>query len=175
MIDKHVICGLKNGNKNHFETIYHLYNGWIYNFVYALVKDAAVSQDVTQDVFLQLWNYRGNIDDDNNFEGYLFRITRNTVYQYIRRELLKKHYLKEVAMENVHESVNAEKDIDKALMEDYLLNLTRHLPESRRRILLLYWKSGLTYKEIATMLSISEKTVATQVQRSLKFLKSKLD
>ena len=175
MINKQVIRGLKNGSRSHFETVYHLYNGWVYNFVFALVKDTTVSQDITQDVFLQLWNHRESIDCDNNFEGYLFRITRNTVHQYIRRELLKQQYMKQMALESSHKTNNPEREIDQSLMEDYILELADHLPDARRNILLLYWKSGLTYKEIAQQLSISEKTVATQVQRSLKFFKSRMD
>ncbi|EGN57744.1 DNA-directed RNA polymerase sigma-70 factor [Hallella multisaccharivorax DSM 17128] len=174
MINKQVINGLRNGSRSHFETIYHLYNGWVYNFVFSLVKDAAVSQDITQDVFLQLWNYREHLEDDNNFEGYLFRITRNMVFQYIRRELLRQQYLKRLAQEK-QKTENVEKAIDQSLMEDYILKLTEHLPDARKNILLLYWKSGLTYKEIAERLSISEKTVATQVQRSLKYFKSRMD
>src|SRR3712207_8774712 len=104
------------------------------------LKDTTVSQDITQDVFLQLWNHRESIDCDNNFEGYLFRITRNTVHQYIRRELLKQQYMKQMALESSHKTNNPEREIDQSLMEDYILELADHLPDARRNILLLYWK-----------------------------------
>lgn len=175
MINKRILRGLRNGEMNHFESIYHLYHGWVYNFVYTLTKDSLTAQDITQDVFLQVWNGRQRIDCDNNFEGYLFRIARNTVYHYMRRELMRLNYLKNLAENGINESVSIESDIDKSLLEDYIMELTDYLPESRRRILILYWKSGLTYKEIAELLSISEKTVATQVQRSLRFFRSKLE
>ena len=48
------------------------------------------------------------------------------------------------------------------------------LPPARREVFMLYWKSGLNYREIAEQLDISEKTVATQVHRSLDFLRDKL-
>ena len=60
------------------------------------------------------------------------------------------------------------------MLEEYILKLIRELPESRRRIFMMYWKEELNYMEIARQLSISEKTVATQVQRSLQFLRSKM-
>lgn len=44
----------------------------------------------------------------------------------------------------------------------------------RQKASMLYWKSGLNYREIADQLNISEKTVATQVHRSLDFLRDKL-
>ncbi len=175
MIDKNVLKGLKNGKINHFETVYHLYNGWVYNFVYALVKDAATAQDITQDVFLQIWSSRRQIDCNKNFEGYLFRIARNATYHYTQRELLRQGYIKRMSMEKSSDYVNIESEIEHSLMEDYVMSMSQDLPAIRRKILMLYWKSGMTYKEIAGILDISEKTVATQIHRSVKFLKSGID
>lgn len=124
---------------------------------------------------MQIWDKRENINCDDNFEGYLFRICRNMVYHYIRRELLSQSYLisqdekSDLATQN-----DMDTELDAKFLENYIVELIQELPEARRRVFMMYWKQELNYKEIAGQLSISEKTVATQVQRSLKYLRNRM-
>ena len=67
---------LKEGNKNAFEALYRAYNARIYSFVLSMIGDAGVAKDITQDIFLQIWEKRLNIDLEGNFDGYLFKISQ---------------------------------------------------------------------------------------------------
>ena len=151
---------LKEGNKNAFEALYRGYNARIYNFVLS--------------IFLHIWEKRLNIDLEGNFDGYLFKISQNMVYHYVRRELLLQNYVDRLANESSDESVEIDEELDYLFLEEYILKLLEELPPARREVFMLYWKSGLNYREIADQLNISEKTVATQVHRSLDFLRDKL-
>ena len=124
---------LKEGNKNAFEALYRAYNARIYSFVLSMIGDAGVAKDITQDIFLQIWEKRLNIDLEGNLGGYLFKISQNMVYHYVRRELLLQNYVDKLSNESADESVEIDEELD-----------------------------------------ISEKTVATQVHRSLDFLRDKL-
>lgn len=53
---------LKEGNKKAFEALYRAYNARIYSFVLSMIGDAGVAKDITQDIFLQIWEKRLNID-----------------------------------------------------------------------------------------------------------------
>lgn len=64
---------LKEGNKKAFEALYRAYNARIYSFVLSMIGDAGVAKDITQDIFLQIWEKRLNIDLEGNFDGYLLR------------------------------------------------------------------------------------------------------
>ena len=161
---------LKEGNKNAFEALYRAYNARIYNFVLSMIGDAGV----TQDIFLQIWEKRLNIDLEGNLGGYLFKISQNMVYHYVRRELLLQNYVDKLSNESADESVEIDEELDYLFLEEYILKLLEELPPARREVFMLYWKSGLNYREIAEQLDISEKTVATQVHRSLDFLRDKL-
>ena len=96
------------------------------------------------------------------------------VYHYVRRELLLQNYVDRLANESSDESVEIDEELDYLFLEEYILKLLEELPPARREVFMLYWKSGLNYREIAEQLDISEKTVATQVHRSLDFLRDKL-
>lgn len=174
MINTQQLQLLKDGNKYAFEMLYRSYNARIYNFVLSMVSDAGVAKDITQDIFLLIWEKRLNIDIEGNFDGYLFKISRNMVYHYVRRELLLQNYVDKLSNEQSEESLEMDEELDYLFLEEYILKLLNELPPSRREIFLLYWKSELSYREIGERLNISEKTVATQVHRSLDFLRSKL-
>ena len=165
---------LKNGNRDAFEALYRSYNARIYNFVFSMVRNAGIAKDLTQDIFLLIWEKRTNIYVEGNFDGYLFMVARNMVFNYVKRELLLQNYVDKLSNEQSDESVEIDEELDYLFLEEYILKLLEELPLSRREIFLLYWKSGLKYREIAEELGVSEKTVATQVHRSLVFLRKNL-
>ena len=174
-VDSETLKGLKEGKISSFESIYQYYSGRVYNFINSIVKDRILSKDLTQDVFMQIWDKRRGILCDGNFDSYIFTIARNRVYHYIKREMWIQQYFEAEAKEqSLEEKDDADHELDNLLLEEYILKLIRELPESRRHIFMMYWKEELNYMEIARQLSISEKTVATQVQRSLQFLRSKM-
>lgn len=174
-VDSETLRGLKEGKINSFESMYQYYSGRVYNFINSIVKDRALAKDLTQDVFMQIWDKRSGIDCEGNFDSYIYTIARNMVYHYIKREMWFQQYFETEAKEHSdEEKADADHELDNLLLEEYILKLISELPESRRRIFMMYWKEELNYIEIAGQLSISEKTVATQVQRSLQFLRSKM-
>ena len=173
-IDKQILENLKGGRTDALEKLYTMYSGRVYNFILSMIKDSALSKDIAQDVFIQIWEKRDNIRVDDNFEGYLFTITRNLVYLHIRRQVLMHNYINQLDEADSIKASNIEENLDTQIFEKQILQLIVDLPEARRQIFLLYWKSGHSYKEIAKTLNISDKTVATQMQRSFKFLREKL-
>lgn len=173
-IDKQILENLKGGRTDALEKLYTMYSGRVYNFILSMIKDSALSKDIAQDVFIQIWEKRDNIRVGDNFEGYLFTITRNLVYLHIRRQVLMHNYINQLDEADSIKVSNIEENLDTQIFEEQISKLIVDLPEARRQIFLLYWKSGYSYKEIAESLNISDKTVATQMQRSFKFLREKL-
>lgn len=172
-IDKGTIEAFRDGQISGFEKIYRLFNGRVYNFVFSIIRDSSLAKDLTQDTFLLIWDRRANIDGANNLEGYIFTVAKNAVYQHIRRKLLLQKYINKSEINFEPENTGIEQKLDNKLFEEDVLKLINELPESRKKIFLLFWKSDMSYREIAELLSVSEKTVATQIHRSLQFLREK--
>lgn len=164
-----------SGNMKTFETLYNTYVGKIFNYVNSFIYDPDLAKDITQTTFLQLWDSRSNLDAEGNLEGYIYSVARNLLFREIRRLNIFKNYvtkMQETAKES--EESDIEEKLSRDMIEQQILSLLSELPEARRRIFLMRWSNGLSNKEIAQELSISEKTVSTQIHRTINFLKSKM-
>ena len=165
---------MKEGDETAFESIYWKYNSYVFNFINSLLYDRVLSEDITQSVFMKIWERRESIDPDKGFDAYLFTIARNMVYKETENRLLSESAFYALSQQQTNEDFLMEEKIDADSLRLYIDNLIEQLPLSRKEIFKLSRREHLSNKEIATRLSISEKTVETQLYRSLRFLKEKL-
>ncbi len=173
-VDKQVLLRLKEGDEEAFNAIYWKYSAWVYNFVYSLLHDKHLAEDLTQTVFMRIWEGRVLIQPEETFESYLFTIARNLVYKETENQLLSQQMIEIVCKRQKNHDSITEDQIDTDSLRLYIDSLIEQLPPSRKEIYLLSRHNHLSHKEIASRLSISEKTVETQIYRALQFLKRKL-
>ena len=166
-IDLKTLESLKESNVKAFESIYRTYKGKIYNFVLGVLYDKSMAKDLTQNVFLSVCEHRKEIRPECNFQYYLFTIARNMVYRQTEKMLLAVRYEDYIREHSSEEDHSLEEKIDADSLETLILKLADQLPESRKQIFLLRFKSELSNKEIAATLSVSEGTVEKQISRSL--------
>ena len=67
--------------------LYWRYSPKVYNTVLYLLNDADLAEDVVQELFLTIWEKRGNILPELNFEAYILTIARNLAYKYVEEAL----------------------------------------------------------------------------------------
>lgn len=173
-IDIALLKRLKEGDEAAFESIYWKYNSHVFNFINSLLYDRILSEDITQSVFMKIWEKHESIDLDKGFDAYLFTIARNIVYKETENRLLSESAFYALSQQQTNEDVLTEEKIDADSLRLYIDKLIEQLPLSRKEIFKLSRRDHLSNKEIAIRLSISEKTVETQLYRSLRFLKQKL-
>ena len=172
-IDQQILLRLKSGDRKAFELIFNKYYNLIYSFSLNTLYDKIFAEDVAQVVFLTLWEKRENIDEQKNIVNFLYTIAKHNVYRQTERLLLKwKH--EERVKETQPTSIDMEEDLNGKFLEDVLSEIMKELPEARRRIFIMSRKQHLNNREIAKKLSISEKTVETQIRRSLIFVKERM-
>ena len=174
-IDSEILNRLKMGDVNAFEYIFRKYNGKIYNFARATLFDKNLAEDITQNVFLTIWEHRKDIIPEKNFLSYIYTISKNLVYRETEKKILALRYENYLNKEYPNEEdFSTEKTIDANSLEELIFRLVDKLPETRKKIFLLHFASDLSNKEIAKRLSISEENVETQVKRSLDYLRRHL-
>lgn len=171
-IDKRTLSLLQRGDEKAFETIFWKYNPRVFNFISSLLYDKTLAEDLTQNVFLKIWERHNDIQPEEGFEAYLFTIARNMVYKETEKRLISERFLDSIKQTDADRHV--ELDIDTESLKEYIDELVEQLPPSRKKIYEMSRKQHLSNKEIAIQLSISEKTVETQIYRALHYLRSKL-
>lgn len=168
-----LIKSLKEGSREAFSILYEQYWTRVYHFCTLYLNSRERAEDVVQEVFIKVWECRHLIREDERFEGFLFIITRNLIFNQFRKNLNEDFY-KMTVLSAMESSYDIEEEIDAYNLGKYIDQLILELPERRRQIFNLSRKEYKSYKEIALLLNISEKTVKNQIAEALKFLRQNI-
>lgn len=170
MDEKLLLIRLKEGDKEAFSILYKQYWERVYTFGRLYLDRSERAEDVVQEVFIKIWESREFLREEENFKGLLFIITRNLIFNQYRQNV-KEDFYKLTVLSAMEEPYTLEEEIEAGDLREYIDLLIRELPPKRREIFDLSRKEHKTYKEIAALLHISEKTVENQIGEALKYLK----
>jgi RNA polymerase sigma factor (sigma-70 family) len=149
-----------------FEEVFSLHHRTVYRAARSVVRDAALAEDVTQEVFLKYYHHRDSITDEEMLRPWLIRvalnIAKNTVRGKVRANTRDENYVKQSAENDVF-SVESEYE-QKAEVSEIQKALTK-IREPLRSCLILK-QQGLSYREIANALEIKETSIGTYVARA---------
>ena len=164
MEERELILSLKQSSKDAFTALYKQYWKQVYNFSRLYLTSADAAEEVVQEVFIKIWETREFLREDDHFKGLLFIITRNLIFNRHRKNMNEDFYKVTVLAA----------EIDAHNLQEYIDRLIDELPPRRREIFNLSRKEQKSYKEIALLLNISEKTVENQISEALKYLKKNI-
>ena len=173
-VDLNLFSLIKSGDVGAFTEVYNIYFELLYLHALKRVKDEDVAKDIVQDLFTVLWNKRDKLDLLSNPSHYLYTSAKNGVLNFIARQKIESTYINGLPDLNVigvdqTDYLTREKQLS-ALIEKEI----SELPEKMQMVFRLSRTAGLSHKEIAEKLGISELTVKTQVKNALKILKGRL-
>lgn len=172
--DKELLGRIKNGDEVAFELVFHRYKGYLLDFIRRSLPKEEDAEGLVQEVFVKLWMNRHKIDPSKSLNAFLFTIARNEIYDRLRKLLSKRKYLEELYYSSRESDEQSEKQMEYDELKETVDNLVGQLPEKRREIFMLSREEGLSYKEIAIRLGISENTVDSQIRKALSYLKENL-
>jgi len=171
--EKQHVRGLKSGNRDSFTYLYNKYCDQVYHFSELYLTAQQDVEEVVQEVFIKLWEARDRINEDENLKGFLFIVTRNLIFNHSRKSINQEFYYATV-LSALEDEYNVEEEIEARNLEEYIDQLILELPPRRREIFQLSRREHKTYKEIAVLLDISEKTVENQMSEALKYLRKNI-
>lgn len=151
-----------------------LYGERVYAVCYTHTGNMQEAQDMVQDIFKSLWERRHDLQITSSIEHYLLRAARLRVMEYIRNHTIRRQKLMEAFTAEPSQSNSTEDHISLNDRFQELHGLIERLPPQTREIFRLSRVSGRNNREIARLLSLSEKAVEYHITKSLKFLKSSL-
>ena len=159
MDDKVIIDKLRQGDVLSFDIIFKKYHRKVYYFAISYLKNKEESEDVVQEVFMNLWKYRDQINCYFTFSKYLFKITYNATCKRFRKQVSDKRHLEELLKYVSIEDNSTMIDIEYHDLVETANLLIEKLPARQKDILLLNIEKHLEPEQIANKLIISKKTV----------------
>jgi len=165
---------MESGNwGGYFQYIWEQYSAKVYNFMNSMLINKSLAEDLVQEVFLKVWEKRGEIDPEKNLEAYIYTIARNLIYKETRKMLVNSAYM-QAAQEMISEAEETtERDIDYNFAHRHLSEIIGQMPPARRKIYLLNKSYGMSIDDIARKLQISSKTVENQLYQANVFIRKK--
>ena len=145
--EKELLYRIAKGEEAAFTTLVKHHWKNVYSHAIAWIKSAVTAEELTQDIFLKVWNSKGELPGVENFDNWLFIIARNCIVSTLRQKLSSPSFIGEQEQE------------ENSLRPDYLLEHKQHyqvlldgismLPEKRRQIFQMSRLEGLTHDQIA--------------------------
>lgn len=166
-----------------FSDLYLIYYPKLVRFAKEYVMSEEDAENITQDVFTDLWEKRESMNRIENMNAYLFRLVRNKCLDYLKHKVFEQRYAEkmqasfEIEMNLKLQSLDRFDVSDlseRNEMERRIREAINSLPKKCRDIFLLSRMEGLKYREISERLGISVNTVECQMGIALKKLRVKL-
>jgi len=165
---------IKADNMFAFDALYGKYSRKLYRFGYSILKSKEDSENLIQDVFLNLWENRHKVEKNASIQSYVFTIAYNSAISILRKKTKDfqfVEYLKSL-QEITEEPVNVELEYNELTAKlDMIIN---ELPQRQKEVYLLHKVEGLKYNVIAEQLHISVNTIENHMSRALKTIREKL-
>jgi RNA polymerase sigma-70 factor (ECF subfamily) len=166
-----LINNIKNGDQPSFDKLFRKYYVMLTRFVYQIVRNQTIAEEIAQDVFVVLWEQKEKISIQSSVRAYLIIASRNATLNQIKKNETRKKYEKKVATEQFQKSTEINETEENTELVHLIEKSIDQLPEKCREIFLLSRQTGLTYQEISENLKISKKTVENQMTIALRKLR----
>ncbi len=169
--DSHIRL-LRQGDQQSFNVLYNLYVDQLHAFVFRFTKSSSLSDDVVQEVFIKIWEKRGQLDTEKSFKAYLYKIAKNQVLNLFARYTTEQNIQNEIHQGALHCANTTDDTLDFIETAKIIQEGISQLPPQQKRIFELCKNEGLTYEQAATELNLSSSTINSQMVNALRFLKN---
>jgi len=167
-----IILKLKKEDKSALDELFGYYYTRLYHFSKSILKIENDIDDILQEVFVKIWLNRHKIGNPETFNAYIFTITKNEVLHLIRNNLRDQSFRDNLFIHSVAEEYQMQSQLEFDEIKAGIERIVANLPEKRQQVFVLSRTEGLSNKEIALQLNISEKTVEDHITHAIKQIKN---
>ena len=179
--DIFVMQQLREGQTELFGELLERHRVPVYHFLYRMVQNQSVAEELAQEVFLRVYRSRAKYEPSAKFTTWLFRIAMNLALNWVRdnrHEMGQGSLDEEQADGKVRQISDRRPDIEQQLVHQVKLGEVRdaisRLPEKQRAAVLMHKYQEMEYTQIATVLGCSESAVKSLLFRAYETLRSRL-
>ncbi|KOA19859.1 ECF RNA polymerase sigma factor SigW [Clostridium homopropionicum DSM 5847] len=147
------------GKIRSFEILVSKYELTILKFIYSMLRDKETAEDVTQEVFITVYNKLDTFDTKYKFYNWIMRIAKNKAIDYVRKtSKVNEHSIDEVFNLSSKES-SPEEIVEYKETKEKIQEYINGLESIDRQIIIMRYLNNITFNDISTILSISESSV----------------
>jgi RNA polymerase sigma-70 factor, ECF subfamily len=175
--DRKTLDLLKAGDIAAFRLLFESWYPVLFPFANLRIHDTEASKDIIQDVFTYVWEKRASLDIHTSIKTYLFGAVHHACLNYLKKH--GSHWEKtrlpwDDQYPGLQQDMPAENGYDAVFLhetEDRLQEIINNLPAECKKVFMLSRFNGMKSRAIADFLSLSPRTVETQIYRALQVLK----
>jgi len=159
------------GDQDAFKVLFVKYFPKMKYFIAHFVKSDVIANDLSQDIFLKIWEHRERLGSIRSFSSYIYRMSKNISLNYLEHKYIGDIYLEScpIELELTIEGELYAREME--LLEQLTIN---QMPPQRKTVYEMSRKKGLKNEEIAISLGISKKTVENHLNLALKEIRKAL-
>ena len=173
LTDNELILGYKNGDYACFDVLLSRYQAKVYGYIFSVVKDKDVADDIFQDTFFKVVSTinSGSYKDENKFIHWVMRIAHNLIVDYFRRNnkmpiVPNRPDCDVVETLKLHDD-NVEQNIMRKQTNSNIRKLVKMLPPEQRRVVILRHYGKCDFKDIAARTGVSINTALGRMRYAI--------
>jgi len=177
LTDSELIIRSISGREDSFEELVSRYQRPIVSYVYRMLNDYDASLDVTQEVFIKVYNSLERYSSDYKFSTWLYRIAHNAAIDHIRRNSKNLQSLETENQNGTYEMQlesprpTPEKERENSEWRTEIESVVRCLPAVYRELIVLRHAQDLSYGEIAEITNLPLGTVKNRLFRAREMMR----
>jgi len=167
---KDLISKSADGDRKAFGKIYDIYLNRIYGYIYYHVRDKMAAEDITQQVFIKVWESLGKYEQrDRKFSSWIYRIAHNHMIDHYRSSQRDNTLKNRIAIE----ADDPQQEVEDKFTQEEIMNALSTLTDLQREVIILKFIEGLDNHQIAEILGKTEGSIRITQMRALVALRGK--
>lgn len=160
------------GDEKAYTEVYEAYHPSLVSCIIRIVKVKQVAEDISNEIFLNLWQNRHNIDAVQSLNAYLSAAARNRGINALKAMARSSAAMNEVQQAFPQKSIDTETHLLSKEYLDFIKKEIANLPPRAKQVFILCREHGLSYDEVAARLGISRNAVKGHMVASMKRLRT---
>ena len=156
-------------NVSGFADLVRRHQSMVFSLAYHFLQDRALAEDITQEVFLQLYREGASLATEDHVRFWLRKVATHRSIDATRRKKIRPR----LALEEIREPA-ARETLQDPILSETLRKLVGTLPQTARMIVLLRYQEDMDPSEIAETMAMPLATVKSHLHRSLTVLRGKM-
>lgn len=176
MTEQELVVLAKQGDQDAFARLVEANQNKIYSLALRMTGSPEDGADLAQEAFLRAWRSLPGFQEESSFSTWLYKLTNNLCIDFLRKEKRRKAVVTTVSLDDDEDDTppievpdhrfTPETEVERRELRTAMSRALHTLSDEHRQILVLREVEGLSYTEIAALLSLGEGTVKSRIARA---------